>query len=355
VAQKKIVKKPAISKKRPQPKKIKRIGSFWSTRRGQVIGLLFVALFGAIGVWQLNKSDAADTSTNINTYSQASVNYYYNYLWKSGAAVPTGWTGSVSGCHPGTSSAEGHRAAINAINFARRMNGLSPITGAYSTTATQNVNAQKSALIMEANGALSHNPPTSWRCWTKAGAQTAGKSNLALQSPVTTPVGAVKSMFDEPGSSNYAVGHRRWLLYPNSDVFGFGFTQRAASIQVIGLKQDTANNHPKWVTWPSDGYFPNTIEPAGRWSITGQKSTCFNYATVKVGYGSSYLGITLLNRTDRAYGNPTMSWQLPSGYSKTGTYRVVVSNVHTLNSNGNCGSGTTALAYTYYVYLYTPY
>ena len=344
-----------MSKKKPQAKKVERVSSFWRSKRGVVIGLLFVALFGAIGVWQLSKSDAADTSTNINFMNRDSVNYYYNYLWKSGEGVPTGWTGSVSGCHPGTSSAAAHRAEINAINFARRLNGLTPISGAYSTDATQNLNGQKTALIMEANGALSHNPPTTWKCYTKVGASVAGKSNLALQLPSTTPLGAVKSMFDEPGSANYAVGHRRWLLNPPAVSFGFGLTKAAASIQVIGLNTSSTNNNPYYVSWPSKGYFPANLDPAGRWSFSGRAYMCFNNATVTVTHSGTGVSVGLLSRADRSYARPTIVWQMPSGFSKAGTYTVSVHNINQMSSGKCSTSSSTQLSYSYSVYFFAPY
>lgn len=365
MAKTKTTKTQLVAKKK-SPAKTKKATSFWRSKRGAIIAVVFVVLFAGIGVWQLQRSRAADTSTNINFMDKGTVNYYYNYLWKSGIGIPTGWTGSISGCNAGRSTETGHRAAINAINFARRLNGLTPITGYYDPFSTPNLNAQKAALIMDANGALDHTPPSSWKCWTKVGAATAGKSNLALQKPSTTPLGAVKSMLDEPGSGNGAVGHRRWLFNPDAVKFGFGFTARAAAIQVIGTPTSSTNNHPSWVVWPSRGYFPDTLAANGRWSITGKPYFCFNNASVRVVHNGANVALSVTSRAERGYANPTMVWQMPYTTDSvgnvlmkdpTGTYTVYVTNVNEWNSSTkSCKTGsTTKKSYTYSVYFYKPY
>src|SRR3546814_12342301 len=57
--------------------------------------------------------------------------------------------------------------------------GLAPVP----LSSTLNAGAQRAALIMSANGALSHHPTTSWKCYSSSGAAAAGKSNLALSYP----------------------------------------------------------------------------------------------------------------------------------------------------------------------------
>ena len=297
-------------------------------------------------------STSTTSSSTFNIWDRDSVNYYYKYLWQSGVSVVSGWTGSVSGCNAGTISSSAIRAQINAINFARRANGLDAITGLYSPSATNNIYAQKAALIMGATAKLGHDPPSSWACYTKNGAAAASQSNLAYQSGIT-PVGAVKAMLDEPGPENYPVGHRRWLFNPPAVNFGFGMTKSASAIMVVGLKTDSTNANPAWVTWPSRGYFPDTLEPAGRWSVTGRASFCFNNATVSVTHNGAAVGVSILNRTNRQFGNPTIAWQMTP--SPTGTYTVNVSNVNKW-SNGSCSTASTSrMSFSYPVTFFTPY
>jgi hypothetical protein len=79
--------------------------------------------------------------------------------------------------------------------------------------------AQQAALMMSANGQLSHNPPPSWLCYTAEGAQAAGSSNLYLG---RFGPAAITGYVYDAGSGNYAVGHRRWILYPQTQRMGTG-------------------------------------------------------------------------------------------------------------------------------------
>jgi hypothetical protein len=235
---------------------------------------------------------------------------------------------------------------INAINFARTVNYLEPIHGLYSQTADNNLAAQKAALMMEANNALSHNPPTSWRCYTKLGATTASQSNIALNQVAFTPLAAVQSMFDEPGAANYYVGHRRWLLYPDANNFGFGMTARAAAIKVIGVATDTTNPDPLWTMWPSRGYFPSTLEPAGRWSVSTRDGYNLAYASVRVTKDGVAIPVVKQAVKNESPLRSTLVWQMPAN-SSTGNYSVTIS--------GARKSGVTQAAYTYPIYFFNPY
>ena len=286
------------------------------------------------------------TSTSFSVWNRDSVNNTYKYLWASGTGVQQSWTGNVSSCNAGNISDAARRTMINAINFARTVNYLEPIHGLYSRTADNNLAAQKAALMMEANGALSHNPPTSWRCYTKLGATTASQSNLALYGATWTPLAAIESMLDEPGASNYYVGHRRWLLYPDANNFGFGMTARAAAVKVIGVANDATNVDPLWTMWPSRGYFPSTLEPAGRWSVSTKAGVNLAYASVKVTKDGASVAVTKQPVKNENSIRSTLVWQMPAN-SSTGNYSVTIS--------GARKDGVTQPSYTYPVYFFTPY
>ncbi len=351
-------KKSAATKRSPATNKASAKVTNWRSNKILIVALLFVVGFGGIGIWQLRKSDAATTSTNIATYDKAAVNSAYKSLWEANVNVASGWTGSVTGCKAGNISAAARAAQINAVNFARRMANLTPIVGANLTDTTQ-ANVQKAALMMEANGKLSHEPPTSWKCYTNAGAATAGKSDLALTPGSTIkPVQAIKLYMDDGGSNNYAVGHRRWLLNPQTAVMAFGMTKSASAVQVIGLRQSTTSNNPMWAPWPSNGYFPNTIEPNGRWSISSRDSTCFANATVSVKRNGVTIPTTVLSRNITNMGNPTLVWQMPAKIDISGGYAYVVSinNANIRTSTGKCSTASsTRISHAYTVAFFKPY
>ena len=306
-------------------------------RFGAGLGLLATIATLVVGlVLEATPADAGTTagtrvtarwSGAIDTRSAAAVNAAYWSQYAPTQSIPTGWSGgSLSSCTPGSSSSTSNAATLRALNFVRSLAGLAPV----QLSSTMNANAQRAALIMSANGALNHNPDPSWRCYTSAGATAASRSNLALAYPSIRSGQIVDLYMDEPGSNNKAVGHRRWLLNPFTTTVGTGSTSTANALMVIG---------------PTS--YPNTIEPNGRWSLSaGNRKIRFGKARVRVFRGTSRVYVHKY-AVHNGYAQPTIVWQMPSGFAKTGTYRVVVSNIHK--------KGTTRrYKMSYLVRLFTP-
>lgn len=311
--------------------------------RNLTAALLIVLLFGTAGtVWYLRNSGAA--STDIDTTNQAAVNTAYWGMWDSAFSQYSNWTGSVSTCKAGSISDDARRAQNRAVNFARRLNGLTPVWGVTNDTTVAGV--QKAALMMEANGKLSHNPDKSWKCYTAAGDTAAGRSNLFLSSVTAKTGSVIKGYMDDSGSSNTAVGHRRWLLNPDAAAFAYGMSNKASALQVIGTPTDTANANPAWVTWPSRNWFPAPAAPA-RWSLSsGNNKTLFGSATIKVTRNGVSVPVTK-HKVHDGYAKPTLVWDMPSGYERTGKYVVQVQNIKRSDS-------TTIYSYQYAVNFFTP-
>ena len=259
---------------------------------------------------------------SINVYNHAAVNGGYGRYYAPGLRTDTGFTGDVKSCNAGSSSAESQAATLRAINYVRSLNGLYPV----SMNATLNWRSQATALIMAANQTLSHYPTSSWKCYTSSGAANAARSNLALGYPSITSSGVVGMYMRESGASNYAVGHRRWLLNPFTTQMGTGSTDTANAITVVG-PTSYARPNPAWVSWPSMGYFPNTLEPNGRWSLSaGNKRMSFARATVRV-YRNGVQISASKNPVHNGYAMPTIVWQIPPSIAKTGSFKVVVSGI----------------------------
>lgn len=286
---------------------------------------------------------SARWSGAINTGSLAAVNSAYWTQYASKQALPTGWLGgSLLGCLPGTSSLASNAATLSALNYVRSLAGLAPVT----LSPTLNANAQRAALIMSANGALSHNPSSSWKCYSQAGATAASRSNLALSYPSIKSGQIIDLYMDDPGASNKAVGHRRWVLNPFVTTMGTGSTDTANALTVIGPSSARRPN-PRYVGWPTAGYFPNALEPNGRWSLSaGLKSVKFGKARVRVFRDGVRIPVRK-HAVHSGYAQPTLVWEMPAGMSRTGAYRVVVKNIHR--------KGTTKrFKYAYTVRLFTP-
>lgn len=261
-------------------------------------------------------------SGSIDTRSRATVNSAYWSMFEDGLDLPIGWTGSNSGCVRGSTSSQSRSATLSSINFVRRLAGLAPVR----FSSTLNAHAQAAALIMSANGQLNHFPPSTWRCYTKTGAQTASRSNLALSQPSITSGGIVAMYMDDPGAANYGVGHRRWVLNPFATTMGSGSTSTTNALQVVGPTSRKRPN-PAYVGWPTKGWFPNALEPNGRWSLSaGNKRTNFRYASIHVYRGTTSIKVHKY-RVENGYAQPTLVWQMPDNLSPTGSYRVVVKGI----------------------------
>ena len=148
--------------------------------------------------------------------SRADVAAMYQSTYAAGDNVSLQWTGSVARCDPGATNAEHQHAVIARINYFRALVGL-PGVGLLAQPET--AQDQASALMMSANNALSHTPPSAWLCYTADGATGAGSSNIALG---VRGVAAIDLYMDDPGSANSAAGHRRWILFPPQSAMATG-------------------------------------------------------------------------------------------------------------------------------------
>ena len=115
----------------------------------------------------------------VDVSNKASVIAFYNaqYLASATSDSEIGWTGSVGGCQVGTTSAAYRAKVLQRINFFRAMAG---VPSNVILNDESNSKAQAAALMMSAEGSLSHSPGIGWACYTADGASGAGSSNLYL-------------------------------------------------------------------------------------------------------------------------------------------------------------------------------
>ncbi|MCW2755371.1 MAG: hypothetical protein JWQ32_2782 [Marmoricola sp.] len=280
---------------------------------------------------------------SINTYSKSAVNTAYWSQYASKLWQPIGWLGgSLLGCLAGLTPAQSDNATLTSLNYVRSLAGLAPV----SFSAALNWSAQKAALMMDANNTLDHHPSSNWRCWSAAGATAASRSNLALAYPSLGSGQIIDLYMSDDGSSNVAVGHRRWILNPFSTVMGSGSTDKANALTVVGPTSASRPN-PRYVSWPTPGYFPNALEPHGRWSLSaGLNSVSFARARIAVYDGTRLIPVHKF-AVENGYAQPTLVWQMPAGISLTHAYKVVVTHIRRAGIRRN-------LSHTYTVRLFTP-
>jgi uncharacterized protein YkwD len=154
------------------------------------------------------------------------------------------WSGSVDTCNAGDISAQGRANALRVMNLYRWLGGLPPV----QTSADRDAMAQACALIMHANGQLSHNPPANWACYSADGAEGAGKSNISPTPGVT----GVDLYMADPGNPD-TLGHRRWILSNSIGPTGLGSTSGYSCMWTIG---GTGNAGAPWMAFPPPGVVP---------------------------------------------------------------------------------------------------
>ena len=189
-------------------------------------------------------------------------------------------------CDAGQLPQEAYDAALALTNYARWLSGLPEIDYA----PTLNPPAQDCATMMSVQGALSHQPDESWACHTRAGAASAGSSNITLMQNRANIEGAIMNFLHDGGDNNRAdVGHRRWILSPTLTAMGFGY-HHFGNARFAGACQDVisapagAPAGPPFIAYPGPGKFPIELIQSRFWRLPWS-------VHVNRGYGASWASI----------------------------------------------------------------
>lgn len=270
----------------------------------------------------------------VNSLDRAAVVDFYQTVYQPALSVSTGWDGNVSNCVAGANSQAYKDATLSRVNYFRAMAGL---PGDVTFDDTKNAKCQQAALMMLAQGSLSHNPTPDWACYTADGAEAADHSNLYLGAAGPA---AVDGYFDDYGPENSFVGHRRWILYPPAVSMGSGSIppvdpRRPAGANALWVLGDFGPRpaQPAWVSWPPPGYIPYSVLPSAsqRWSFA-YAGADFSHASVVIeqsGTNSTQALETQLNNA--GYADNTLVWRMPGVATSRPeadlSYSVTVSNV----------------------------
>lgn len=243
----------------------------------------------------------------VDVANRAEVRNFYNTVYVASEGVAMGWTGAHAGCDPGTTAPVFREAVLRRINYFRAMAG---VPADVTLNDAFNVKAQEAALIMSAQGGLSHGPPPDWACYTAVGAEAAANSNLALGSQGPA---AIDGYMQDHGLGNEAVGHRRWLVYPQTRIMGTGDvaaheTRMAANATWVfdgnfgGTRPATRE---AYVAWPPPGYVPYS-QVYTRWSF-GHPDADFGSASVTLSSNTIPVEVRLEPLVN-GVGEPTLVW-----------------------------------------------
>lgn len=294
----------------------------------------------------------------VNTSSREEVRSFYNAVYSASEGVPMNSSANVASCFAGTNALDFMDAVLRRINWYRAMAG---IPASVMLNNMFNTNDQAAALIMSANGALSHTPPSSWTCWTSYGSNAANNSNIAIG---YAGADAVNGYMRDNGGNNFAVGHRRWLLYPQTQLMGTGDIPRQGpyfSANAIWVF-DGHQNDPRpatrtpFVAWPPAGYVPYQLAFA-RGSFGYLKGTASDFSNATVTMRSNGVPVSVVKETlQNGYGENTLIW-VPMGLdSSSQTANWPFSGTDTVYQIGisNVLVGGTPTNFNYTVTLFDP-
>jgi hypothetical protein len=227
---------------------------------------------------------------------------------------------------------------IQRINYFRRQVGY---TEKITLDNTKSASSQDCSLMMKANNKLSHSPTPDWSCYTTAGADAAGNSNISLGNHSTA---SLTGQMQDGGAGNTAAGHRRWILYSGLKTIGHGSTDVSSNLYVIhNYGNPKAPSTPKFISWPPKGYVVKTLV-FPRWSFSIPDADLSNAIITMTNNKNN---VTLSKEPyQNGYGDNTVVWVPQITSSTTDVkYTVTITNVLV---------GGIAKSYTYDVTAINP-
>lgn len=294
-------------------------------------------------------------SFNVDTSSREQVREFYNTIYTSSDGIPINSTAVTSNCIPGTNSTMFVSVTLRRINWFRALAG---IPAAVTFDAGESTKDQAAALMMSEHNALQHvGDWTGWDRFSTAGTSASANSNLALGN---NGPDAITAYILDFGANNSAVGHRRWILYPQTQAMGTGDVPRQNSYNSANATWvfDANYGGPRpatrtpYVAWPPAGYVPyQVVYP--QWSFALSNAN-LSAATVSMTSNGVAVAVTQQSYVT-GYGENTLVWYPTSlgpattavfPFSGTDTvYAITINNVVT-------AAGTKV--FTYNVTVFDP-
>ena len=326
---------------------------------------------------RIRVDDPARPRPGIDAWDRTAVLDDYNAEF--GRTEPdSGYTGDVAACIAGTTIQQFRDSVIQRAIWYRRMAGLGPVV----ENPVYSAGAQQTALMMAAQGELSHYPGEDWACYTEVGTDYAAESNLGLVWSAgyvgfdSVGVSSVDGYMRDSGDNTRSVGHRRNILHPQTQQMGTGdvaganaangYSYAANALNVVDdnifAERPPMREERGFVAWPPSGYVPADLV-WGRWSFSLPQAD-FSAASVTVTDDAGPLQVEVTTRDESRPGYFTFpesaivweiagyedSSQLPAPSYGDHCYTVEVSGVR-LDSLSHGGAVAT---YEYAVCVFDP-
>ena len=273
-------------------------------------------------------SDSHSDGPGFDTWDRAAVLRAYHHEFNRKEPDPK-FTGDVKECIAGTTSQAYRNSVIQRINWYRQMAGVPTVVENRELSA----GAQKKALMMAAEGRLSHSPGLGWACYTELHERVWSHvgENLAASSGVS----AIDDQMQDHGPDNIinaSAGHRSHILSPWVLEFGTGDVPGRSNALWSGHKEATdtrVREELAFIAWPPPGYVPaGTVW--GRWSFSGAGDA--RGASVEVSDDSGPVEAHIISRGTGGFvwavHGDTSSRRLPTPTPVDRCYTVTISDVY---------------------------
>lgn len=270
--------------------------------------------------------------------------------WAAGAAALYVAAPDVPNCQTGTLAQAVKDDVLLRMNALRALHGLAPVT--YNTA--DDAQMMQSSLMMAANGALDHTPPSTWRCWSQTGYDGSSTGNLyggtispfLVWSSEDDFIGGWMTEVNNLVANN--VGHRRWMLDPFLGKIAYG---RVAQVLSDGRRTDAAtlkvfnfaggvpapSTVPAYVAYPQGDYPARWFDTRALLSFSAISSATSRGANANVSFANATITVrdpagTALAVSDVSfdnvgYGIPNnLQWKV-AGLQTNVRYAVTIANV----------------------------
>lgn len=238
--------------------------------------------------------------------------------WRMGRVenASPAWTAGASECASGTMAPAAIDDVLRRVNMYRWLAGLGPV----GHDASRHRELMDCAHMMSVNRSLSHDPPSSWTCYTAGGANAAGRSNIALG--YRSPGAAIDGYMADTGTPS--LGHRRWILNGPLGAVEIGFSASDRPGQCLGVFDRSGTTDRPWTAYPNQGFAP-LATAAHTWSFHAN-SISLGGASVDVVRVSDGAALAVDAYEAGLSGPPPSIGFTPRGWTPTAgeTYRVTI-------------------------------